>query len=350
MNPLLHADALGRMAASHGFDWDDPRKALEKVIEECRECIEAIDLKEKEDIREELGDCFLTLTQVARLTGLCSHDTMVRANQKFLKRFLWMEYLALANGAPFGTLTLDEQEALWQRVKLILLRLKESAMRIILLGAPGAGKGTQSQFLQKTLGLPVISTGDMLRAAVAAQTPIGLKAKAIMDSGQLIPDDVIIPLVLARITEPDCDKGFIFDGFPRTRPQAQALRDSGVRFDLVVNFEIEDEEIVERLSGRRIHPASGRVYHTELHAPKVAGIDDVTGEPLIQRSDDTPEVIRARLGVYHAQTEPVIAYYQEWALSDADGCPRFVTIDAALDVEHVHEELLELLGPKRMYR
>lgn len=277
------------------------------------------------------------------MTGFCSNETLERANAKFLTRFLWMEYLALAKGTPFDTLTLDEQEALWQRVKLILLRLKESSMRIILLGAPGAGKGTQSQFLQKTLGIPVISTGDMLRAAVTAGTPLGLKAKAIMDAGQLIPDDVMIPMVLERIKEPDCQNGFIFDGFPRTRPQAQALRDSGVRFELVVNFEIEDEEIVERLSGRWIHPASGRVYHTELHPPKVEGVDDESGEALIQRSDDTPDVIRHRLRVYHAQTEPVIAYYQEWALSDADGCPRFVTLDAALDVEQVHAELLELL-------
>lgn len=343
MNPLLQADEIGRLAARKGFDWNDPRQALLKVIEECQECIEAIDFKEKDDIQEELGDCFLTLTQVARLTGLCSHTTLVRANQKFLTRLLWMEHLALANGTPFDTLNLDEQESLWQRVKLVLLRLKESSMRIILLGAPGAGKGTQSQFLHKTLGLPVISTGDMLRAAVAAGTPLGLKAKAIMDAGQLIPDEVIIPMVLERIAEHDCAEGFIFDGFPRTRPQAQALRDSGVRFNLVVNFEIEDEQIVERLSGRRIHPGSGRVYHTELNPPKVSGVDDLTGEPLVQRSDDTPEVIRHRLRVYHAQTEPVIAYYQEWALSDADGCPRFVTIDAALDVEQVHEELLELI-------
>ena len=343
MNPLLEADEIGRMAASHGFDWADPREALKKVIEECQECIEAIDSKDKAHIQEELGDCFLTLTQVARLTGLCSHDTMVRANSKFLKRFLWMEHLALANGTPFGTLSLDEQEALWQRVKQILLRLKESSMRIILLGAPGAGKGTQSAFLHKTLGLPVISTGDMLRTAVAAETPMGLKAKSLMDAGQLIPDDVIIPLVMERIEQPDCREGFIFDGFPRTRPQAQALRDVRLQIDLIVNFEIEDEEIVERLSGRRVHPASGRVYHTELHPPKVAGKDDETGEDLVQRSDDTPAVIRERLAVYHAQTEPVIAYYQEWSMSDSDSAPRFVTIDAALDVEQVHTELLQLL-------
>jgi adenylate kinase len=255
-----------------------------------------------------------------------------------------MQHLALANGARFDTLSLNQQEALWQRVKRILSSLKESSMRMILLGAPGAGKGTQSQFLKKTLGVPVISTGDMLRAAVAAQSPLGLKAKAIMDAGQLIPDDVIIPLVLERIQDPDCANGFIFDGFPRTLPQAQALRNARLHIDLIVNFEIEDEEIVERLSGRWVHPGSGRVYHVELNPPKVAGHDDVTGEPLIQRSDDQPDVVRHRLAVYHHQTEPLIAYYQTWAMSDADECPRFITIDAAEPVEQVHTELLQLIG------
>ncbi len=249
-DPLIHSHAIGEMAAAQGFDWQDPRLALRKLIEECEECIEAIEKKDKKDIQEELGDCFLTLTQVARLTGLCSTETLGLANQKFLKRFLWMQHLALANGARFDTLSLNQQEALWQRVKRILSSLKESSMRMILLGAPGAGKGTQSQFLKKTLGVPVISTGDMLRAAVAAQSPLGLKAKAIMDAGQLIPDDVIIPLVLERIQDPDCANGFIFDGFPRTLPQAQALRNARLHIDLIVNFEIEDEEIVERLSGR----------------------------------------------------------------------------------------------------
>ncbi len=343
MNPLLHAHAIGEAAAAQGFDWEDPREALLKVIEECQECIEAIDFKDKKDIQEELGDCFLTLTQVARLTGVCSYETLALANQKFLRRFAWMQYLALANGARFDTLSLGQQEALWQRVKHILSSLKESSMRIILLGAPGAGKGTQSQFLHKTLSVPVISTGDMLRAAVTAQTPLGQKAKSIMDSGQLIPDEVIIPLVLERIAEPDCAKGFIFDGFPRTLPQAKALRDVQLHIDLIVNFEIEDEEIVERISGRRLHPGSGRVYHAELHPPKVADQDDETGEPLIQRSDDRAEVVRERLAVYHQQTEPLIAYYQMWALSDEDACPRFVTIDAALSVEEVHGELLQLI-------
>lgn len=184
-------------------------------------------------------------------------------------------------------------------------------MRIILLGAPGAGKGTQAQAIMEKLGIPQISTGDMLRAAVKAGTPLGLKAKDIMASGGLVPDDVIIGLVKERIAQADCQKGFLFDGFPRTIPQAQALMDAGVKIDRVIEIDVPDREIISRLSGRRVHPASGRVYHVEHNPPKTAGIDDVTGEPLVQRDDDKEETVRKRLAVYHEQTKPLVTFYKK---------------------------------------
>jgi adenylate kinase len=215
-------------------------------------------------------------------------------------------------------------------------------MRMILLGAPGAGKGTQAQLLEKELNIPIIATGDMLRAAVAAGTPLGLKAKAIMDAGELVPDDVIIPIVQERITQPDCERGFIFDGFPRTIAQAQALRDAGVAIDCVILFDIADEVIVKRLSGRRIHPGSGRVYHLEHSPPGQANKDDQTGEPLIQRDDDKEDVIKQRLSVYHAQTEPLVLYYQQWAAENDGAAPEFVKINAAAPVAAIEDKLLGL--------
>ncbi len=215
-------------------------------------------------------------------------------------------------------------------------------MRLILLGAPGAGKGTQAQILHKQLNIPIIATGDMLRAAVAAKTPLGLKAKAIMDAGGLVSDDVIIPIVQERIAQADCANGFIFDGFPRTIAQAQALRDANVAIDAVVNFEIADEEIIKRLSGRRIHQPSGRVYHLEHNPPREAGKDDHTGEPLIQRNDDKEDVITQRLAVYHQQTEPLVAYYQRWAGEKDSMAPTFCNIDATADVDDIRHRLLGL--------
>ncbi|MGL4668101.1 MAG: adenylate kinase, partial [Saezia sp.] len=182
-------------------------------------------------------------------------------------------------------------------------------MRLILLGAPGAGKGTQAQFICATYGIPQISTGDMLRAAVKAGTPLGIAAKKVMDSGALVSDEIIIGLVKERIAEPDCAKGFLFDGFPRTIPQADAMKDAGVILDYVLEIDVPDELIVERMSGRLMHPTSGRTYHTKYNPPKVAGKDDVTAEPLIQRDDDKEETVRKRLDVYHEQTEPLLAYY-----------------------------------------
>lgn len=186
-------------------------------------------------------------------------------------------------------------------------------MRMILLGAPGAGKGTQAQYITKKFGIPQISTGDMLRSAVKAGSELGQQVKAVMESGALVPDDIIIALVKERITEADCQAGFLLDGFPRTIPQAQALEDAGVDIDVVLEIDVPDEEIVRRLSGRRVHPGSGRIYHLEHNAPKQEGIDDVTGEALIQRDDDKEETVRKRLQIYHEQTKPLMAFYKSLA-------------------------------------
>jgi len=220
-------------------------------------------------------------------------------------------------------------------------------MRIILLGAPGAGKGTQAHFLQEAYQLPIIATGDMLRAAVANKTELGLAAKAIMDSGELIPDDIIIPLVLERVSQADCAKGFIFDGFPRTLPQAVALREAGLRIDLVINFEIDDQVIIARLSGRRVHPGSGRIYHIQHSPPKIHDQDDHTNEPLVQREDDHEHVVRNRLNVYHELTEPLVNYYKNWAASAEPDAPEFFTLNATEDVEHIQEKLHQRLGGAR---
>ena len=195
-------------------------------------------------------------------------------------------------------------------------------MRLILLGAPGAGKGTQAQFITETWGIPQISTGDMLRAAVKAQTELGLAAKEVMDSGGLVSDDIIIGLVKERIKQADCVNGFLFDGFPRTIPQAEAMVDAGVDIDHVVEIAVEDEEIVARLSGRRVHPASGRVYHVLHNPPKKAGVDDESGEPLVQRDDDKEATIRKRLQVYQEQTRPLVQFYQSMSGPQAPACQR----------------------------
>lgn len=214
-------------------------------------------------------------------------------------------------------------------------------MRIILLGPPGAGKGTQAQVITEKYGIPQISTGDMLRAAVKAETELGLQAKNVMESGGLVSDDLIIALVKERITQADCVNGFLFDGFPRTIPQAQALVDAGIEIDCVLEVYVEDEEIVSRLSGRRVHEASGRVYHIEHNPPKEAGKDDVTGEPLAQRSDDTEETVRNRLKVYHDQTEPLVAFYQDSKINQSAIYSR---VDGVGSLEDVRERVLDALG------
>ncbi len=212
-------------------------------------------------------------------------------------------------------------------------------MRIILLGAPGAGKGTQAKFLTIYYHIPQISTGDMLRAAVNQGTPIGLQAKALMDSGQLISDKVIIELVEARIQQPDCTNGFLFDGFPRTLPQAEAIRADGIFVDFVIEIKVEDDEIVKRLSGRRIHARSGRVYHILYNPPQIPNKDDVTGEELTQRKDDTEVTVRKRLRIYHQQTKPLLCYYKGWQQSGDPDAPCYISINGHADVEEVRRHI-----------
>lgn len=215
-------------------------------------------------------------------------------------------------------------------------------MRVILLGAPGAGKGTQARFITEKFGIPQISTGDMLRAAVKAGTPLGLKVKGVMESGGLVSDDIIIDLIKERITQPDCARGFLFDGFPRTIPQAEALREAGVNIDHVLEIAVDDEEIVSRLSGRRVHPASGRVYHTEHNPPKVAGKDDETGEELIQREDDKEETVRHRLSVYHSQTKPLVDFYGK--LAETTGTPKYSRVEGVGSVDEITAKVLAALS------
>jgi adenylate kinase len=217
-------------------------------------------------------------------------------------------------------------------------------MRLILLGAPGAGKGTQAAFICQKYGIPQISTGDMLRAAVKAGTPLGLAAKKVMDSGALVSDDIIIGLVKERITQPDCAKGFLFDGFPRTIPQAEAMKQAGVKLDYVLEIDVPFDAIIERMSGRRSHPGSGRTYHVKFNPPKVAGVDDVTGEPLVQRDDDKEETVRKRLQVYADQTRPLVDYYANWAKADPANAPRYRAISGMGTVEEITKRVFGALG------
>ena len=208
-------------------------------------------------------------------------------------------------------------------------------MRLILLGAPGAGKGTQANFICQKYGIPQISTGDMLRAAVKAGTPLGLEAKKVMDAGGLVSDELIINLVKDRIAQGDCAKGFLFDGFPRTIPQAEAMKAAGVKLDYVLEIDVPFDAIIERMSGRRSHPASGRTYHVKFNPPKVEGHDDVTGEPLVQREDDKEETVKKRLDVYSSQTRPLVDYYSGWAQQDPDAAPKYRAISGTGSVEEI---------------
>ena len=217
-------------------------------------------------------------------------------------------------------------------------------MRLILLGPPGAGKGTQATQICQKYGIPQISTGDMLRAAVKAGTPLGLAAKQVMDSGGLVSDEIIIGLVKERIGQPDCAGGFLFDGFPRTIPQADAMKAAGVHLDAVLEIEVPDSSIVERMSGRRVHVASGRTYHVAFNPPRVAGQDDVTGEPLIQRDDDREETVQKRLAVYHAQTRPLVDYYSAWAATGQASAPRYARISGLGKVDEVTQRALAALA------
>ncbi|MDD2919041.1 adenylate kinase [Rhodoferax sp.] len=216
-------------------------------------------------------------------------------------------------------------------------------MKLILLGAPGAGKGTQATFICQKYGIPQISTGDMLRAAVKAGTALGKQAKRVMDAGGLVSDDLIIDLVKERITQPDCSNGFLFDGFPRTIPQADAMKAAGVKLDYILEIDVPFEAIIERMGGRRSHPASGRTYHVKFNPPKVTGVDDVTGEPLVQRADDQEETVKKRLTVYNAQTRPLVEYYSEWARAEPAAAPKYRAINGTGSVEDITERAFAAL-------
>jgi adenylate kinase len=219
-------------------------------------------------------------------------------------------------------------------------------MRIILLGLPGAGKGTQARFLIEKYRIPQISTGDMLRAAIKDGTPAGLKASDYMERGELVPDEIVIELVKERLHAPDCARGFIMDGFPRTIRQAEALRDAGIDIDFIVEIEVSDGEILRRMSGRRVHPRSGRSYHVEFNPPKVPGKDDATGEPLVQRPDDNEGTVRQRIAIYHSQTKPLIEFYMKWRASGDPRAPLYVNIYGKGSVEHIRDKLFAALAAK----
>lgn len=216
-------------------------------------------------------------------------------------------------------------------------------MKLILLGAPGAGKGTQATFICQKFGIPQISTGDMLRAAVKAATPLGLQARSVMEAGGLVSDDLIVGLVKERLAQSDCANGFLFDGFPRTLPQADAMKMAGVRLDYVLEIDVPFDAIIERMSGRRSHPASGRTYHVKFNPPKVAGHDDATGEPLIQRDDDLEQTVMKRLEVYRQQTRPLVEYYSNWARTDPAAAPKYRVIQGTGDVEEIRARALQAL-------
>jgi len=217
-------------------------------------------------------------------------------------------------------------------------------MRLILLGAPGAGKGTQANFIKEKFNIPQISTGDMLRAAVKAGTPLGVEAKKVMDAGGLVSDDIIIGLVKDRLKQSDCANGYLFDGFPRTIPQADAMKEAGVPIDHVLEIDVPDEAIIERMSGRRVHQPSGRTYHVKYNPPKAEGRDDVTGEELIQRDDDHEETVKKRLAVYHEQTEVLIGYYNKWAASGQPGAPKYRRIEGVGPVEAIRDRVFAALA------
>ncbi|MGO1768087.1 adenylate kinase [Advenella sp. S44] len=217
-------------------------------------------------------------------------------------------------------------------------------MRLILLGPPGAGKGTQATFITRKYGIPQISTGDMLRAAVKAQTPVGIEAKTVMDNGGLVSDDIIIRLVKDRLREDDCKKGYLFDGFPRTIPQADALKNADIGLDYVIEIDVPEEDIIERMSGRRVHPASGRTYHLRFNPPKVEGKDDLTGETLVQRDDDQEDTVRKRLEVYRNQTRPLVKYYSDWAAQHDPKAPQYVHISGVGKVEEITRRIEDALS------
>ena len=217
-------------------------------------------------------------------------------------------------------------------------------MRIILLGPPGAGKGTQAQFIKEKYNIPQISTGEILRAEIKAQSPLGVKLKSIVDSGQLVPDDIIIQIVAEKIKSPDCVNGFLFNGFPRTIPQAEALKIAGIDIDVVLEIHVPDQEIISRMSGRRVHLASGRTYHVTHNPPKVEGKDDVTGEALVQREDDKEETVKKRLEVYHSQTKPLVDYYMNWAKNGDSKAPKYAKVSGLGDIKEITDQVMKALN------
>lgn len=217
-------------------------------------------------------------------------------------------------------------------------------MRLVFLGAPGAGKGTQAQFIREKYGIPQISTGDMLRAAIKAGTPLGIEAKKVMDAGRLVSDDIIIGLVKDRLLQDDCQAGYLFDGFPRTLPQAEAMKSAGAALDFVLEIDVDDSEIIERMSGRRVHPASGRTYHVKFNPPKVDGKDDVTGEDLVQRDDDKEETVKRRLQIYHSQTQPLIEYYKKWYATGDPSAPKCRKIAGVGSIDQIRQAAFEALN------
>ena len=220
-------------------------------------------------------------------------------------------------------------------------------MRIVLFGCPGAGKGTQAEFIEKRYGIPQVSTGDMLRAAIQAGDEIGQKASALMKAGHLVPDEIMIDLVKARIVQPDCERGFLLDGFPRTSAQAVALRENDVAIDAVIEIVVPDDQIISRMSGRRVHLASGRSYHIKFNPPEREGVDDITGEPLVQREDDQEETVRHRLAVYHEHSAPIIRYYEQWFTQSPDLAPRVMRVDGIGTPEEIRERVFKTLGEDR---
>lgn len=220
-------------------------------------------------------------------------------------------------------------------------------MKLVLLGLPGAGKGTQARHIVARYGIPQISTGDMLREEIRAGSPLGLKAKGYMDRGALVPDDLVITLVKNRVSRADCAKGYLFDGFPRTTTQAEAMRREGVDIDCVIEIEVADGEILRRMSGRRVHPSSGRTYHIEFNPPKVEGKDDVTGEPLVQRPDDHEDTVRRRIETYHAQTKPLVSYYNDWAKSGEPGAPKYVNVKGVGSIDEIRDQIFAALDARK---
>lgn len=347
MPAMDRAGKLQKRAASVGFDWTSPEQVMAKLAEESDELQRALDSGDREQQHAELGDILFTCINLARHLKIDPDASLRDASKRFETRFRRVEQSAGAAGTTVAASDMELLEQWWQQAKQATEQTLKTpiagvSMRIILLGAPGAGKGTQAQFITSELGIPQISTGDMLRAAVKAGTELGKMVSEVMNSGGLVTDDIIIALVKERIQQDDCKKGFLLDGFPRTIPQAQAMVDAAINIDRVIEIRVDDEEIVTRLSGRRVHPGSGRVYHILHNAPAKEDIDDITGEALVQREDDKEATVRKRLAVYHEQTQPLVKFYED--LQAKGTGVKVVSIDGQDDVQKIRSRLAEVLN------